>query len=305
MPRLKYYNPSTEQWEYVAVGAQGPSGIIVSDTAPESTNGLWLDSDEEAEVPVPIGGTTGQVLAKSSSIDYDTAWTTQEGYRFVQTLYYTSSGTFTKATYHWLRAIKVKTVGGGGGGCGSQPALSTQLSTGNGGSGASYAESFITDIEGLSSSMTITIGAGGAGGAPGPNDGSAGGTSSFGTLVSAPGGLGGNYYLFDTFPQFQSTVDGGSGAVGDITQNGGHSLAFSNGHTGLRGALHGGGGSSFFGDGPGQAQTSGPSGGAGRNGLSAVNYGAGGSASHARGGATSGATGGAGANGIVIVELYA
>jgi hypothetical protein len=74
MPRLKYYNPSTEQWEYVAVGAQGPSGIIVSDTAPESTSGLWLDSDEEAEVPVPEGGTTGQVLAKSSNDDYDTEW---------------------------------------------------------------------------------------------------------------------------------------------------------------------------------------------------------------------------------------
>jgi hypothetical protein len=78
MPRLKYYNPSTEQWEYAAVGAQGPSGIIVSDTAPESTSGLWLDSDEEAEVPVPEGGTTGQVLAKSSNDDYDTEWATPD-----------------------------------------------------------------------------------------------------------------------------------------------------------------------------------------------------------------------------------
>jgi hypothetical protein len=75
MPRLKYYNQTTGQWEYAVVGAQGPSGIIVSDTAPESTNGLWLDSDEEAEVPVPEGGTTGQVLAKSSNDDYDTEWT--------------------------------------------------------------------------------------------------------------------------------------------------------------------------------------------------------------------------------------
>jgi hypothetical protein len=74
MATLKYYNQTTEQWEYAVVGAQGPSGIIVSDTAPESTNGLWLDSDEEAEVPVPEGGTTGQVLAKSSNDDYDTEW---------------------------------------------------------------------------------------------------------------------------------------------------------------------------------------------------------------------------------------
>jgi hypothetical protein len=74
MATLKYYNQTTEQWEYAVVGAQGPSGIIVSDTAPESTSGLWLDSDEEAEVPVPEGGTTGQVLAKSSNDDYDTEW---------------------------------------------------------------------------------------------------------------------------------------------------------------------------------------------------------------------------------------
>lgn len=74
MPRLKYYNQTTGQWEYAVVGAQGPSGIIVSETAPESTNGLWLDSDAVAEVPVPIGGTTGQILAKSSNNDYDTEW---------------------------------------------------------------------------------------------------------------------------------------------------------------------------------------------------------------------------------------
>ena len=133
MPRLKYYNPSTEQWEYVVVGAQGEQGeqgdigpantltvgtvadsapgsepeVTITGTAPNqtinfvlptgdtgpqgetgntgvvqqsgtpsSTDVLWLDTDEVADVPVPNGGTTGQVLTKSSNDDYDTEWTT-------------------------------------------------------------------------------------------------------------------------------------------------------------------------------------------------------------------------------------
>jgi hypothetical protein len=55
-------------------GPTGDTGVVISETTPSSTDVLWLDSDEEAEVPVPTGGTTGQVLAKSSNDDYDTEW---------------------------------------------------------------------------------------------------------------------------------------------------------------------------------------------------------------------------------------
>ena len=55
-------------------GPTGDTGVVISETTPESTDVLWLDSDAVAEVPVPIGGTTGQVLAKSSNDDYDTEW---------------------------------------------------------------------------------------------------------------------------------------------------------------------------------------------------------------------------------------
>ena len=221
-----------------------------------------------------------------------------------QVLYYTSSGTFTKATYPWLRAIRVRMVGGGGGGCGASAAGATELSTGNGGSGAAYAESFITDIAGLPSSVAVTIGAGGSGGAI-SSDGSNGGTSSFSSLVSAPGGNGGARFLVTAFPEFRNTTAGATGAVGDTTQDGGPSKAFVATGIGLRGAVHGGGGASYFGDGPEQRQTAGASGGVGQTGPSAVNYGAGGGGAHARAGATSGSVGGAGAPGIVIVELYA
>ena len=47
-----------------------------------------------------------------------TNWVNLEGYVYVDTVYFTSSGTFTKATYPWLRAIRVKCQGAGGGGGG-------------------------------------------------------------------------------------------------------------------------------------------------------------------------------------------
>jgi hypothetical protein len=57
-------------------GETGDPGVVISASEPESTDVLWLDSDEESQAPVPTGGTTGQVLAKSSSTDYDTEWST-------------------------------------------------------------------------------------------------------------------------------------------------------------------------------------------------------------------------------------
>ena len=56
-------------------GDTGDTGVVISESEPASTDVLWLDSDAVAEVPVPVGGTAGQVLAKSSSTDYDTEWT--------------------------------------------------------------------------------------------------------------------------------------------------------------------------------------------------------------------------------------
>lgn len=113
MPRLKYYNTTTEQWEYVVVGAQGdpgetgpqgvqgepgPTGPAGEDSTvpgPQGEQGIQGIQGEsgpagadstvpgpqgepgEQGVPGPgvaIGGTAGQILAKSSSTNYDTNW---------------------------------------------------------------------------------------------------------------------------------------------------------------------------------------------------------------------------------------
>ena len=123
-----------------------------------------------------------------------TAWIVINGgassYQFVETVYFTSNGTFSKASYPWLRAIRVRAVGAGGGGGGCAATGSGQASMGAGGNGGHYVEKLITDISSLSSSVTVTVGAGGAGGAV-TAGGSNGGNSSFGSIVVAGGGNGG------------------------------------------------------------------------------------------------------------------
>jgi microcystin-dependent protein len=57
-------------------GPTGLTGVVISDDTPSSTSVIWLDSDEEPDVPVPFGGTSGQVLAKVDAVDYNTEWKT-------------------------------------------------------------------------------------------------------------------------------------------------------------------------------------------------------------------------------------
>lgn len=103
MPRLKYYNEATQQWEYAVVGAQGPvgpegpqgiqgdvgpagadgaigvdgepgpAGIIAQTTAPTDTSVIWVDTDASV-IDIPIGGTAGQALTKIDGTDFNTEW---------------------------------------------------------------------------------------------------------------------------------------------------------------------------------------------------------------------------------------
>jgi hypothetical protein len=73
-----------------STGATGPTGIVQQTGTPSSTDVLWLDTDEEADVPVPTGGTTGQVLAKSSSANYDTEWIGPYGLEHIRTVNFTN-----------------------------------------------------------------------------------------------------------------------------------------------------------------------------------------------------------------------
>ena len=90
------------------------------------------------------------------------------------------SGTYTPDPE--VRAIWVEVQGAGGGGGGASQA-SSEADIGGGGGAGAYAAKFIENP----SAETITIGAGGPGGAI-ANSGSAGGETSYGTIISCPGG---------------------------------------------------------------------------------------------------------------------
>lgn len=60
-------------------GPAGPTGIIVSDTAPTNTAQLWADSNAAGSYVVPANGSKGQVLTKITDSSYDTGWATPVG----------------------------------------------------------------------------------------------------------------------------------------------------------------------------------------------------------------------------------
>lgn len=98
---------------------------------------------------------------------------------------FTSSGTYTKTD--GLVSARVETVGAGGGGGGAQATSPSAASCGGCGGGGGYSMELLNAVS-IGATETVTVGAGGAGGAAGQNDGATGGTSSFGTLLSATGG---------------------------------------------------------------------------------------------------------------------
>jgi hypothetical protein len=223
-------------------------------------------------------------------------------YRYVDTIYYTSNGTFTKASYPWLRAIRVKCVGGGGGGGGTGTTGAGVTTNAASGGGGAYAESFITDIAGLDASVTVTRGNAGAGGAAGANAGSNGGQASFGALVAANGGFGGVGSSGFAPPVAGNVSPGGQGGTGQLLKVGGPSEARISAFAAIGEAPKPGDSGFSVNNIPGFFTFSSVSGQ-----TPAVNQaiGCGGRAAAAAQSQSTAQPGGAGAPGIVIVELYA
>lgn len=101
---------------------------------------------------------------------------------------FSANGTWTKPV--GCRYIKVMCIGGGGGGGGASYVSTNLYSAGSGGSSGSIGIKWL-DVSNWSNTTTVTVGAGGAAGSSSPGTGSDGGTSSFGTHISSPGGGGG------------------------------------------------------------------------------------------------------------------
>jgi len=252
------------------------------------------DTGSPWNLPYPDGGSAGSLAKTIEDLAEATATALSNAvpsgaFVYTGTIYYTSNGTFSKADPFGtgdigLKAIRVRLVAGGGGTSG----LVRGGGTGGGGGGG-YAESFIVDIAGLSSTVTVTRGAGGTG-ITGEGTGGTGGTSSFGSLVVATGGTG-------SVQPRAGIQNGGAGGVGTA------------GNLLIRGTGGGAGAAETipWGGAGGSSQLGGGAHGTRRYNTGIVNaiagglYGGGASGASSTGAAASGASG---ANGIVIVVCF-
>lgn len=216
--------------------------------------------------------------------------------RLINVQAFTASGTYTPTPGMSTAIVEVQ--GGGGGGGGSVATSASQWSSCSGGAAGSYGKGRFTAAQ-IGASVAVTIGAGGAGNVGASGGG--GGTSSFGALISAPGGAGGNTGFLVT----NGTSAVASGPAPGSPATGGN-LINASGQTGLPG-LSGSNGV-VGGMGAGSAVAGGSGGGmaagAGNAGGAAIAYGAGGGG--ACGNVSNGAfAGGAGKAGVVIVWEFA
>jgi hypothetical protein len=225
-----------------------------------------------------------------------TAWTpyvlSQVSGLQVKVRVFTSTQTY--APTPGLQFAMVECLGGGGGGGGCGGAASQSVGSGGGASG-SYSRSLLSAAQ-IGASQAITIGAAGSGGASGQNNGGTGGQTSFGALVTAPGGGGG---VAGSGAASPSNGIAGAAGVGDfaIRGNDGGSGMYVPSATAT--AYGGFGAPSRFGGMACALQAASSA----SNGSTGKGYGAGGSGGASMGVATT-ASGGAGVAGVCIVTEF-
>lgn len=205
----------------------------------------------------------------------------------------TATGTYTPTA--GTAQVVVMALGGGGGG-GSTPAQGAGVaaSSGGGGAGAMAMGRITSGFSGV----LVTVGAGGAGGASGgANAGTAGGNTSFGSVLIAGGGSGGASDSGGVVPR---TAAGGVGGAASGTSSlfGSQAESGGQGYTVASHICNGEGGSSAYGCGARANNSSNGTAGQAGNG-----FGAGGSGASANQSTVS-RVGGAGSDGMVIIYEY-
>ncbi len=231
--------------------------------------------------PIP---TQSQFLALLPAIPSNPPAFVPTGIISVKSILVTSTSTYTPST--GLVGAYVRIVGGGGAG-GNAAGGTLGGAAAGGGSSASCSEGYFTAAQ-IGASLNITIGAGGT-------VGNQGGTTSFGSLMSVPGGLSGANSA-NILLALACALGGASPAIG----TGGtiNTQGTPGGNSCINGVVIGGvsgyGAPSYFGGG-GQSRTSAGNGNAGGA------YGSGGGGAFATTAAT---TGGIGAPGCVQILEY-
>lgn len=263
--------------------ALGQPGTVVPGTH-------LTDFQEEIARPIEI---SGQVLDPNNREQLAEAIRRLPPGRLLRVLTFNTAGAATYTPDARMGFVRVTAIGGGGSGGGAPAGTGGNISAGAAGGAGTVGQGVFTTVQ-VGASITVTVGAGGtpASGVPG----GAGGTTSFGSLMTTPGGNGGGSLANATPPThigpagLSAAASGanlwsGRGAAEGVTQ------ALSAG-----GGFGGAGGRSHFGAGGSLVNFNG-----GAN--AAVSPGSGGSGLVV---AASGSIfpGGAGAPGLVIIEEF-
>jgi len=195
------YTTASDTYATTSLTAFGRSLIDDADaTTARTTLGLGTIATQNANSVAITGGTvdgttvgaTTRATGSFTSLDFDnglnragTAAYTLRSISYLTSL--VAGSTYTTPT--GCRAIRVILIGGGGGGGGVDGQGAGTVGAGGGGGAGGMCIKLITSP---AASYTYTVGGGGAGGTAGPNNGSAGGNTTFdGTVYAANGGSGG------------------------------------------------------------------------------------------------------------------
>ena len=279
---LALFNASTGVWTIAASGSDqiygvtGPSGLFFYQLPAQAALHLWSD------------GAAWRVWAASPN--------TVQGRLLV--VYQFTSGSGTLPVVPSAASALIEIVGGGGGGGSTNPVTSGSAAAGGGGGAGAYLRCWMTS--GFSGA-SYSVGAGGAAG-------SAGGSTSFASLL-APGGSFGASSNGSSTP----VIGPGSAATAGPTTTGASQVLDAQPgavggatiivNTANLGTLSGAGGSSPLGTGGAAAGLSGV-GLTGADGNSGSGYGAGGGGSTNGSGDAGAHAGGSGSGGVVRVWLY-
>lgn len=253
----------------------------------------WFILDSTNAIPTVPTASAGTSTTQSASTAFVASAITAATGRLINVQVFYNSGIYTATT--GTKKVIVEMVGGGAGSAGSRAAGSGQVAIGGAGGAGSYAKgSFTQNFNGVQ----VTVGTKGAGGTVSGTYASDGGTSSFGSLISAAGGAAGqpagptSSFPFSTVAAVVSAGANGANIIGTPGQGASASVVVN-----ASVVIEGPGGSSQFGAGGFITAFN-------AKGVDGSGYGAGGGPSKVNSGGAA-VAGGDGSQGLVIVWEYA